>query len=149
MASVTPASSSSQSRILFMLCPPARAALISGQSARIWPALVAGFSARRSARRSLTGPIQFAGFGGLLVSDKRASTYKGSECRLWTQDLAASPALGVIQYACDDLRQITTTCDKLRLFATVTTICDKSRRSATTEQPIPHEKKAKNTGSGT
>jgi len=48
---VIPASSASHVQIVFMLCPTARAASMSGQSARIWPDLVAGFSARRRARR--------------------------------------------------------------------------------------------------
>jgi hypothetical protein len=48
---VIPASSASQVQMVFMLCPTARAASMSGQSARIWPDLVAGFSARRRARR--------------------------------------------------------------------------------------------------
>ena len=47
---VIPASSASQVQMVLMLCPTARAASMSGQSARIWPDLVAGFSARRRAR---------------------------------------------------------------------------------------------------
>ena len=48
---VIPTSSASHVQMVFMLCPTARAASMSGQSARIWPDLVAGFSARRRARR--------------------------------------------------------------------------------------------------
>src|ERR1041385_739441 len=42
------------------LCPSASAALISGQSAQIWPALVSGFFARRCARRFRVSGIQLS-----------------------------------------------------------------------------------------
>ena len=48
----------SHAQTVFMLCPTARAASISGHSARIWPALVEGFSARRRARRDRACMIQ-------------------------------------------------------------------------------------------
>jgi hypothetical protein len=41
--SAMPASSASHLHMLFTLCPTARAASMSGQSARIWPAFVAAF----------------------------------------------------------------------------------------------------------
>ena len=47
----TPPSSSSHCRMLAKLCPSAIAVWISGQRARICPALVAGFFPRRCARR--------------------------------------------------------------------------------------------------
>jgi len=43
-----------------LVCPTASAASMSGQRARIWPALVAGFSARRKARRVRAWAIQFS-----------------------------------------------------------------------------------------
>ena len=57
--SATPASSCNHSRMVFTLCPSARAALISGHKARIWPAFVAGFSRRRAAKRLRAPAIQF------------------------------------------------------------------------------------------
>ncbi len=71
MPSRSPASSSSHFRMLFMLCPLSRAASISGQSALIWPALVAGFSAQRSARRKRTRAIQSCGFSASCTPDRK------------------------------------------------------------------------------
>ena len=68
---LSPASSSSHFRMLFMLCPPSSAASISGQSALICPAFVAGFSARRCARRLRATTIQVADFSVLCVSGKK------------------------------------------------------------------------------
>lgn len=55
-----PASSVSHSEIDRKLWPSARAALISGQSAQIWPDLVSGFLARRCARRFRVSGIQLS-----------------------------------------------------------------------------------------
>ena len=55
-----PASSVSHSEIDRKLWPSARAALISGQSAQIWPDLVSGFFARRCARRFRVSGIQLS-----------------------------------------------------------------------------------------
>jgi hypothetical protein len=59
MLSDTPASSSSHARMVLELCPSSSAALISGHNARIWPAFVAGFAARREAKRRRVAAIQF------------------------------------------------------------------------------------------
>ena len=56
-----PASSVSHSQTDRKLWPSARAALISGQSAQIWPDLVSGFFARRCARRFRVSVLEFVG----------------------------------------------------------------------------------------
>ena len=84
---VIPASSSSHSQIFFVLCPPWSAASTSGQSARIWGALVVGFSPRCAARRVRTRPIQFSTIWDLRALANRASTYNGPETVFWTENL--------------------------------------------------------------
>lgn len=88
-----------------VLCPTARAASMSGHPARIWPALVAGFSARRSARRELTLPIQFRSSGAWFELDKK--------CPLSTMGLSGrvrDAGRQLYFQSSDDLRQTTTTC---------------------------------------
>src|SRR5580700_7598189 len=80
---VIPASSSSHLQMLLMVCPTASAASISGQSARTWPALVAGFSARRNARRVRAWAIQFSELSVSrdpdTVAPNSSHRYQGSE----------------------------------------------------------------------
>ena len=73
--STTPASSSNHWRMVLTLCPSARAVLISGHKARIWPAFVAGFSARRRAKRFRVAAIQFRGVSVCCRDRNRASKY--------------------------------------------------------------------------
>ena len=90
----------SQSQIDLKLCPSSSAALISGPSAQIWPALVSGFFARLSARRL-----------GLLGSSfgQQGPPYTkgmGEQCR---DDVAEENLAGG-----DDWRRIATERDRWR-----------------------------------
>ena len=119
-----PASSSSHFRMLFMLCPAASAASISGQSALICPAFVAGFSARRCARRLRATTIQVADFSVLCVSGKKKplqitaqkaffgqlfsrSNWAGQRDRKQRMEEPRGPA-GSEEHSCGDLRRFAT-----------------------------------------
>jgi hypothetical protein len=67
--------------------PSMECASTSGQSARIWAALVVGFSPRCAARRVRTRPIQFSTIWDLRALANRASTYNGPETVFWTENL--------------------------------------------------------------
>ncbi len=133
MVSVMPASSCNHARMVFMLCPSARAALISGHNARIWPAFVAGFSARRDAKRLRVATIQFGGISVWPTDRKRASKYKG----IARGHSGHSHANFVGESAPDpyrrvSLRRVVTFCDNVRQNVAHETTCGRLRRIATT-----------------
>ena len=146
--SVIPASSASQVQMVFMLCPTARAASMSGQSARIWPDLVAGFSARRRARRVRACIAQSAEFmsssfpGTDPLSNKRLPKAIGDgqqsipHVARWRKPLSRTMGIwkaesGRSRMRIFDLRRIATDHDRTRHLSALFGNCGRSRRFAT------------------
>ena len=144
---VIPASSASHVQMVFMLCPTARAASMSGQSARIWPDLVAGFSARRRARRVRACIAQSAEFmsssfpGTDPLSTKRLPKTIGDGQQSPARCAAEKPlsrTMGIRKAESGrnrarifDLRQIATDHDRTRHSLALFGNCGRSRRFAT------------------
>ena len=154
MPIVIPTSSSSHFRMLFMLCPPARAASISGQRALIWPALVMGFSSRLCARRERATMLQPADFPVSCDLCKKASTYNSSGSDFWTTFfrlffLSAFSARWSSGFYESRFRRIASVCDRSRQFSGVTAIRDEARRFATNRLAQTRQKGSKRPGSGT
>ena len=137
---VIPASSASHVQMVFMLCPTASAASMSGQSARIWPDLVAGFSARRRARRVRAWIAQSVEFMGSSFPDTDPLSTKRLPKAIGDGQQRISPLknygnpegrIGTEAREDLELRQIATDHDRTRRSLALVGSCDRSRRFAT------------------